>query len=257
VTETKLQELARAWRASGSVADEEDLLEARLQAKVISEEQLALGACLDVSPAAERLRPPGALPPHPDGSLLGHLLFLPEPGPRLLRQCPGALERVAFAAASQAIHPHLSDELSELWMAIGEATTDPTQERLEEVASLSEGLPRGGEWAEGKKVFCPLGEAEQHARASLWWSAQAVLRREGPDLSREEAAEQALRSSVGFQMLRSGVPSPRRAFEDICGFMLLHLRHCLSPWALGHGDPVQERVAERGEVTIRSTELGQ
>jgi len=213
MTDSHLQQLERAWRASGSVEDEVVYLQARLRVGELSPTYLEAAACLGHDPAQRIL---GGTP---TGEIPLHVWWLgdqrTEREPRWSRALTSTgLPRAALRAGIAIALEHL---------AALDPTDQPNACRLLELAEDEAlGGPDGLELAR-ERLATPNVALREFA-AFLW-----------PELD-------SFPTSVELER------RPWRRYWRITqegDFVGLSLRRELVPWLLGYSDPVRERVAAR------------
>ena len=233
MTDSRLQQLKRAWEASGSVEDETAYLRERGRAGDLTEERVELAAYCGHTASRLYLSVKGGAPDRSAREIRSRLIRLGGK-PLAMR----ALLAMAWRDWANPRWVELREEdeaLLERHEGLLEANAPPWQSREQEQAMLRS-FERWLLDPSEKRLAAALELAGRCGDQRLFRSSAAAAAR-----VLEANSEDALAEAF-FRRL-SVTPSPR----DDTFTLKPDQADELVPWLLGYSDPVAERVAERGQ----------
>jgi hypothetical protein len=214
MSDTKLRDLERRWKETGTEDDEAAYLLERLRVGDLTRERLELAVCLGYQPAIRALN---VTPAHPlrvsRDAHWGHAF----------RDWPDAASRIGAALASAA--------------AASVSALPP--DTVAAVASVSIAID---EWV--------LAPTDDHARATrLRVSCPAPHEDEGELVWQQRHAAKAAANLTSLTSPKRRYQVLSNALELLVSAGVAQIRNVVAaevvPWALGHEDPLRERVEAR------------
>lgn len=218
MTDARLRQLERRWRESGAERDHARYLVERLRTGELSLERARLAAHLG-EPAAREALGLDDEPADPGGQRAWAVA---------LGSWRGQVAARAALAAARLVLPVFDRGLN----------PDPRPRRALRAAELCVVCPCDGHTARAAAAG-EHAEAVAHddAGTAVWEAVRATLGPASEVLGALEAAVVAAGRVTSVVAVRAAI------------------REALVPWALGYGDPVQMRIARRGEVEVKPEDL--
>lgn len=214
MTDARLRDLERRFAESGAATDEVALLVERARLGLLARDRLELAIYLGSQPARDALGgPPTVAPRAPRGGVLGWVFKLEPWGPFVSLRAAIAACRLLVKDTDTPPHEGLL-----LGLQAAEAyAVDPTPERVEWAKTVVVGTPTllGTRWHGCRLCVAVVDFMQNGVTNHFVWKAKAAAGQVAEDLGKE----MPVRAAIVRELL---------------------------PWALGHGDPVRERVEARG-----------